>query len=300
MAQSLFDHAKELMTQGRLAEACPKLEESQRLDPKSGTLINLAACYEQAGRLASAWTKYLEAATAAKVAGNPEREAVARDRARALAPRVSKLVLVVAPGLKGLAGLQITRDGVIVGEPGWGVALPSDSGEHHVVAKAPGHEPFEAKVTVEGEGKTATVVVPELVALPPAPGTPGTRDARGTEPTRSTARRGLGGARIAALIAGSVGVVGVGVGTAFGLASKAKHDEAEQYCTGAACTDPRGVTAGDAAQTNGNISTAFMVVGGIGLASAVTLWLTAPPRTSESPSAQLGLGVGTLQMKGAF
>src|SRR4051812_11324452 len=84
MAQSLFDQAKELMASGRPAEACPKFAESQRLDPRSGTLINLANCYEQTARLASAWSKYIEAATSAKASGNQEREAVARERAAAL------------------------------------------------------------------------------------------------------------------------------------------------------------------------------------------------------------------------
>src|SRR5258705_13207662 len=78
VAQALFDQAKQLLADGRTAEACPKLEESQRLEPRSGTLINLARCYEQLGRLASAWSKYIEAATSAKASGNTEREAVAR------------------------------------------------------------------------------------------------------------------------------------------------------------------------------------------------------------------------------
>ena len=300
MAQSLFDQGKELLAAGHVAEACPKLEESQRLEPRSGTLINLASCYERAGRLASAWSTYLEAATASKASGNAERETVARERAAALAPRLSKLIIAVAPALKGLPGLEIRRDGVVVGEPAWGVALPSDSGAHEVVAHAPGHEPFQAKVSVVGEAQTATVNVPELALSSPSVTPAGAGAGPPTGEASPTTRSGLGGARVAALVTGSVGIVALGVGTAFGIASKSKHDEAAKYCSGAACVDDRGVIAGNAAQSDGNISTVLMIAGGVAFATGVTLWLTAPSRSSDAPSAQLGLGLGTLQVKGAF
>lgn len=289
VAQALFDEAKTLLADGHAVQACPKLEESQRLDPRSGTLINLASCYEQTARLASAWGRYIDAATAAKASGNPEREVVARERAAALAPRLSKLLITVAPATKGLQGLEITRDGVVVGVAAWGAALPSDAGDHQVVAKAPGYVPFETKVGVAGEGKTTTLNVPVLTALP-------------AEPPPPAPSHGLGTARVAALVAGGIGVVGIGLGTAFGLASKSKHDEAAKYCPAAACTNNQGVTAGNAAQTNGNISTVMMIVGGVGLAAGVTLWLTAPTPSDSpgAPAAVIGLGFGSVQLKGAF
>ena len=284
IAQSLFDEAKALMAGGRPAEACPKLEESQRLEPRSGTLINLAACYERTARLASAWSEYLEAAAQAKAVGNLEREAVARERAGALFPRLARLKIVVGPALKALPGLEVRRDGVMVREPAWGVALPSDAGPHRVVVSAAGHRSFEAGAAVV-EGQTTTVSVPELLDE--------------TAP-HSGPDSGLGSARLAALLSGGVGVVGIGLGTAFGLASKAKHDEAAKYCVHFDCTDARGVTYGNAARTDGNISTALMIVGGAALAAGLALWLSAPPRATEAPTTQVGLGLGTLQMRGAF
>src|SRR5690349_13986528 len=72
-AQALFDDAKELVKSGKAAEACPKFEESQRLDPGLGTQLNLADCYERIGRTASAWTIYVEVAPAARREGQDAR-----------------------------------------------------------------------------------------------------------------------------------------------------------------------------------------------------------------------------------
>src|SRR6516164_3682204 len=62
VAQSLYDEAKTLMNAKNFVQACPKLEESQRLDPSPATEFHLADCYEQVGRTASAWAAFLEVA----------------------------------------------------------------------------------------------------------------------------------------------------------------------------------------------------------------------------------------------
>src|SRR5689334_2465876 len=56
LADSLFEEGKELLDSGRVAEACARLEESQRLAPGGGTLLVLGICRAREGRTATAWT----------------------------------------------------------------------------------------------------------------------------------------------------------------------------------------------------------------------------------------------------
>ncbi|AUX44129.1 uncharacterized protein SOCE26_055910 [Sorangium cellulosum] len=194
-AQALFDAAKQLMAQGKYADACPKLEESQRLDPGIGTRFNLAACYEQLGRTASAWSMFLEVAGAAKAAGQLEREKVARQRAAALEPKLIRLT-ITAPA-SAPADLQVKRDGALVGRAQWGIPVPVDPGQHTIEAAAPGRAPFTRTVELTRAGASETVAVPPLAAGagPAAPATP---------PAATAARPGAAAARPAAP-AGSAG-----------------------------------------------------------------------------------------------
>src|SRR4051794_40415806 len=83
-AQSLFKKGRRLLEEGRVAEACPVLEESLRISAALVTRMNLAACYEGSERFASALTEFTEAARQAHVEGNPSLEAVALEHARAV------------------------------------------------------------------------------------------------------------------------------------------------------------------------------------------------------------------------
>ena len=83
-----------------------------------------------------------------------------------------------------------------------------------------------------------------------------------------------------------------------GKKAKSNLDEAEKYCPGAVCTDPRGVTAGNDAHSAGNVSTIAMIIGAAGIAGGITLWFTAP--RENATAARLELGVGRVGVGGTF
>ena len=171
-AQQKLDEAKRLMAEGQYQEACTRLEESRRLVAGMATQFRLAECYEKLGRLASAWSNFVEVADAARLAAMTERERVARERAAALKPRLSYLAIQVPEGVAATPGLVIESDGIVVERARWGVATPMDPGPHRVVATAPGKSPFHSQVDVEGEG-TKVVVSLTVLADAQVPSTPG-------------------------------------------------------------------------------------------------------------------------------
>jgi hypothetical protein len=232
-ARALFAEGRKLMAEKKYEDACPKFEESLRLDHGMGTQFNLAFCWEQQGRTASAWATFLDVAAAARAAGQSEREAAARDRASALEPKLSRLTIKVPAPVEGL---EITRDDVAVGRAAWGSAVPVDPGTHTLEASAPGKKPWQQQVSVAG-GSRVSVDVPQLadapVAVAAAPPEPEPVRSRRDESLRDSepmSDEGVSGARVAAWVFGGVGVVGLGVGTYFALSFLSNRSEYNKRC----------------------------------------------------------------------
>ena len=127
-AEALFEQGKQLLRAGNAAAACPKLAESQRIDPSTGTLLALAMCHEADGKLASAWAEFTSVEARARNEGRSDREQAARTRAQALKPRLSTLEVRVSPQVAATSGLEIKRDGATF----WRVYRDLDDGARYV------------------------------------------------------------------------------------------------------------------------------------------------------------------------
>jgi hypothetical protein len=304
-AEALFNDAVKLMNGSDLASACPKLEESQKLDPAVGTLLYLGECYELQGRTATAWATFNSAAGAARAAGQAGREKTAQDRAAALEPKLSKVTIVV-PAEAAIPGLEVTRDGVSVGGGSLGSPTPMDPGDHKVAARAPGRKSWSQTVKLGGAGATVVVNVPVLTEDPTAAAAPppaGSASLAGGEPKgrgqsgpplpsdQAGASSGSG-ARTAQLIAGGVvagvGVVGIVIGAVFGAEARSKESDSEAYCRPEDPTlcSQQGLDLLDEGHSSATIANVGFIAGGVLAAGGVVLLLTAP--SGEDPPAPAG------------
>jgi serine/threonine-protein kinase len=296
-ATMLFNEGRRLAAQHKFAEACPKFEESQRLDPGIGTQFNLADCYEHTQRTASAWALYLDVASTAGGTGQEARETAARRRAAVLEPKLSKLV-IVAP--KGTGDLRVRRNGELVDGVLWNTAVPVDPGSYIIEASATGKKAWSTIAKVAAGTATVSVTIPTLEADPnaapsPAP-TARAANADATPPpqgapTPDDAAQRARTETIAAIALGGAGVVGIGLGAFFGFRSIAKHSDYEALCAGAVCQPAAGPLHDDAVSA-GNVSTVAFVLGGALIGGGALLWFLESKDTASNTALQVGPQVG--------
>ncbi len=266
MAETLFREGRESMEAGRIDEACAKLEGSQKIDPKIGTLTNLAACHELQGKTASAWAEFREATGLAVSSKRANIEQVARTRAGALEAKLSKLTILLS---QPADGVDVAVDGKNIVAAAIGTAIPVDPGDHTVQAKvrggalwslrvvaAPG--PSSMDVKIPSLQSTTPDIAPEITtALPIAPESPGS------------------GRMVLSLTALGVGVVSLGIGGYFGVRTLAKKNDGDALCRGAPCTQ-EGYDLQQEAGRAATLSTIFLGAGIAITGAGAYVLLTAP------------------------
>jgi hypothetical protein len=282
--QALYDDAVASMERKEFDVACPKLEVLVRRVPEGvGAKLTLAQCYEEAGRLATAWATYELAAEAAAEAKQVERRLKARARADALKPKLARLTITVAEATRDLPGLTIERDGVPIEPLKWGIPVPIDQGSHVIAATAPGKKRWEKTVEIAANGANEAMTVDALLDAPDAPVVAPERP-RDWGNTR----------RIAGIGVGALGVIGLGAAAVFGVVAISTKDESnESHCDASNRCDGRGLALRSEAATAATVSTALFITGGLVFAGGVTLFLL--PSSSAAPTgskAQLALPAG--------
>jgi hypothetical protein len=297
-AQALFETGRQLMEQGRLDEACPKLEESQRLEAATGTLLNLALCREQQGRSATAWLLYKDVLALATREGNAEREAIARQRLEALGKSLSTLTLPWPADPP--EGLWLTLDGVRMSSAVAGTRIPVDPGDHLLQVGASGRRTAAVLIHVGKDASHLQVRLPELERERPiisASAAPPVTPATSTSISPAVPTRWiLQGAAI------GVGLSGLAAGTYFGLRAASEWDVRNERCR-EGC-DEKAVAAADRAERAALMSTVSFGIGIAALVAGGYLFLTDTADDDEPPrlrvTGDVALGRAGIWTEGRF
>jgi hypothetical protein len=290
IAEGLFRDGTKLLVKKKYAEACPKLEESARLEASSGVELALGICYEGLGKTASAWAAYETAVTLARWDNRADREHKATQQANALEPKLAHATLEIPPDVAQLAGLQVKEDGIALGAAAWRNA-PIDPGEHSLEVTATGKKPWSTTFTIEGPATSKTVTIPELENVPivtnDEPRVVG--EDRAVSPFRIGAYAGLGVGAASLIVASILG--GVALGDA---------GDAHKSCPSPTCTNAQAVSENNTAGTLADWSTVLFVVSGVCLAAGAVLFFIRPGRTARPAAIYPLIGPGVLGLRGVF
>ena len=289
-AEALFREGKRLLKDGKTAEACDKFAASEHLDRGIGTLLNLADCREKNHQLATSWATFLEAASAARSAGDTKRETEARTRASALEPHLSYLTISV-PDASKVEGLVIKRGDQIVDPALWNQGVPIDTGAYEISGQAPGHEPWSTRVQINGEAQRASVEVPRFKQLadmtkavakidPPKSAAPEQGDDEGSDQPAAESHT-FTPLRYGAVASAAVGVIAVTGGIVVGLKARDYQHQSDAICPGATCSDPQGLDLNSKARSNLVTSEILFGVGGAAIAGAAVMWFVGAPHVAS-------------------
>lgn len=209
-----------------------------------------------------------------------------------------------------LTTVHITMDGAPLTERLDGSALDVDPGEHTFEFTAEGYPSVTKQLVIrEGSKGRQEIIAFAPTAPPAAPAAPisiGTT----SPPEQGGADADGDTRRIVAYALGGAGILGLGLGTYFGLRASSTYDDASAKCpSGSSSCSPEGVDGGKDAHTQAAISTVGFVAGGLLLGSAVVLYLTAPRARSSGAASTVssvslrpvvGVSGGGLRLGGDF
>ena len=275
-----------------------------------GNLGIAAMKLERDGEAIEAFSKYLS--EGGKEIDREERAQFERD-SRTLQAGLVSVTLSFDPPAALLTDERVSVSGSPVvnryGPVAASQTLGLRAGHHRLSVMLEGYEPavWEFDATPRQQlshaftlNRLAPQVAPPLAAQQPAPTAPNV-------PANGHDSGGGNGLRIASYAALGVGAVGVGLGTVFALSAKSKYEEANDFCPTFPCNLTRVDAArrsdlGDEADSAKTLSIVGFVVGGVGVASGVTLFVLSGKKGGVSEGATLSpfIAPGSAGVRGSF
>lgn len=304
-AEELFQLGKGAMARQELVRACGYFQASLVAEFALGTLLNLAICHEQAGKIASAWAEYRMLEDRARRASPPQldRAQFAHDHAEALRPRLSRVRVLLSAEAAATPGLVVKIDGAAAAQELFDVGVPVDSGKRKLSASAPDREEWTQTFAVDDERLRLEVTIPPLKRNSPIGVAPASASVDLAEFERLSEERSK---RTVGFVVGGIGLASLAAGGVFGLLAIGAAEDAKCpptcYTTNEDRTGPNPLLldakdAYDRVNTYGWVSNLTLGAGLIGIGIGGYLVLTASAGPRKRPS--IGASVVPLSNGGA-
>jgi hypothetical protein len=280
-AEVLFKEGRTLLDAKKYDEACPKLAESQKLEPGAGTLLALALCHEGQGKPATASAELKRASELGRQNGRNDLANAADKRAAALEASVPHLVIHLP---ENEPSYRVRCDGEVLSAADLGSPVAMDPGEHKIEVGAKGKTPRSYVVRISGPG-TTEIVVDKLEAKPapqaaaasepetPAPAAP-------VEESRGGAQRTIG------LVLVGAGVVGLGVGAVFLGRGVSESGEAKRTCPTTGSCEDNGADANERSKDSFRTAVIGLTAGTVALTAGAIVYFLAPSGSTARGTAK--------------
>lgn len=260
-ADQLFKKGKKLLAEKRYPEACQAFQEVDQIDPGIGAKLNVARCFQEWGKLATAWRWYRDAEAMATQTKD-DRAPKIRGLIEELEPSIPRLVLRL-PKKVSADDVAIKLDGEALASSAIGEDQRVDPGPHAVEYTADGET--QTKVVPLERGASVELVLEVDSAGPAVATSPARRD-----PGRTRRVVSLGVAGGGAIALGVAGVITLRARSDYQHALSAHCRDDANMC------DAVGNDAASSARKRANISTVVTIGGAAAIAAGVYFYLTAP------------------------
>lgn len=293
----LYKKGQALHKSGKFADALVAFRESNKVLPSPNTRLYIARCLAGSGDLVAAYLEFEGVIADAKARNDPKYDGAIAAANTERDEITTKLALVTVTVSNAGPNTRVAVGGKDIPQDQWGKPMPYAPGSLDVSVTTP-PAPSKTQVLDLKAGEKRPVA---LDAAPP--GGPGpSASATSTSSTPSSSRAGLRPISYAAL---GVGVAGMAVFGVAGVLANLNYSELDEKCG-------KGVIRACPSNLNGKIeegktealaANIGVIVGGVGLAAGVTLFIlsyTGGPKKDDAPKAEPVVGPGYLGVRGTF
>jgi hypothetical protein len=255
--------------------------------------LYVARCHRELGHLTVAYAEMSKTLTDAKALAkdDPKYEKTAEAAQTERTELEAKLGFVDLTVANATPTTVVKVGGDVVQRDAWTQPVAVTPGSVDVVVESEGKPPVVKTVQVTA-GQHQPVPVDAGPAAPPPPVVAHVE----APPAKKVPLRTW------AYVAGGVGVAGLATFTVFGLMSNSTYDGLKNDCPNGACPASKkdDISSGKTQQTIANIG---LVVGAVGLATGVTLFVISAKKKDSPPpaaTASITAGPGYVGLQGAF